>query len=77
VNRHGWQDAGAPELQARTEAPTSPGLPVPADATLAEVECYWIGHMLARCGGNKTEAARRLGIYPSTLHRKLRSGPGA
>ena len=44
----------------------------PPDASLAEMEAFWIRQMLARCGGNKTEAARRLGVDPSTIHRKLR-----
>ncbi len=48
------------------------GLPVSPDASLAELESWWIGHMLQRCEGNKSEAARRLGIDVSTLHRKLR-----
>ena len=42
------------------------------DASLTEVESLWISHMLSRCEGNKSEAARRLGIDVSTLHRKLR-----
>lgn len=42
------------------------------DASLEEVEAHWISHMLTRCDGNKSEAARRLGIDVSTLHRKLR-----
>jgi len=43
------------------------------DATLDEVQEYWISKVLENCKGNKTEAARRLGIDASTLHRKLRS----
>lgn len=42
------------------------------DAPLQVVEQYWIQHMLACSDGNKTEAARRLGINASTLHRKLK-----
>lgn len=44
----------------------------PEDLTLAELERLWIDRMLQRAGGNKTEAARRLGIDASTLHRKLK-----
>ncbi len=57
---------------AGNPAAGAPGLPLAADASLAELELYWIRHMIARCDGNKTEAARRLGIDPSTLHRRLR-----
>jgi DNA-binding NtrC family response regulator len=54
-----------------------PGSPWPAEATLAEVEAFWIQHVLERCGGNRTQAARRLGIDPSTLWRKLKDeNPG-
>ncbi|MBS1218867.1 MAG: Fis family transcriptional regulator [Proteobacteria bacterium] len=47
-------------------------VPWSGDATLEEVEIYWIRHVLERCGGNRTQAARRLGIDPSTLWRKLK-----
>lgn len=55
-----------------------PGAPMageglfPPDATLAQVERLWIEQTLDRCAGNKSEAARRLGIDVSTLYRKLR-----
>jgi DNA-binding NtrC family response regulator len=48
------------------------GTPWQAEATLAEIEERWIRHMLERCGGNRTQAARLLGIDPSTLWRKLK-----
>jgi two-component system NtrC family response regulator len=41
-------------------------------ATLAEVERFWVLHVLARHQGNRTKAAAELGIDPSTLWRKLR-----
>ncbi len=44
----------------------APGTP------LCEVERRWIEHTLHACGGNRTLAAERLGIDPSTLWRKLR-----
>ena len=47
--------------------------PIAPDATLAEVERFWIQQMLENCQGNKSEAARRLGIDPSTLYRKLKT----
>jgi DNA-binding NtrC family response regulator len=39
--------------------------------TLAEVEAAYIRHVLERCGGNRSEAARVLGIARNTLARKL------
>jgi DNA-binding NtrC family response regulator len=50
---------------------------VPADGfppkmTLAEVEQEWIRRTLARCGNNRTEAARQLGISRRALHYKLK-----
>ncbi|MCA1805130.1 MAG: sigma-54 dependent transcriptional regulator [Xanthomonadaceae bacterium] len=61
------------ELSASGPSTPAAGLPLSADASLVEVERYWIDHILERCDGNKTEAARRLGIDVSTLHRKLRT----
>jgi DNA-binding NtrC family response regulator len=46
--------------------------PWPAETTLEEVETFWIRHILDRCSGNRTQAARQLGIDPSTLWRKLK-----
>ena len=40
--------------------------------TLAEVESAYIDEVLARTGGNKSAAARILGIHRKTLHEKLR-----
>lgn len=57
---------------AGTQAAPSQGLPWPATATLKEVETAWIRLTLERCGGNRTQAARALGIDPATLWRKLR-----
>lgn len=48
------------------------GVPWPGEATLEEIERFWIQHVLARCGGNRSQAARQLGIDPSTLWRKLK-----
>jgi len=54
-----------PELQARPSRP-----PAVADS-LEELERRAIRDVLADCGGNLSEAARRLGIGRSTLYRKL------
>ncbi len=43
--------------------------PVP---TLAQAEWEHIHRILADCGGNISEAARRLGIHRRSLQRKLR-----
>jgi DNA-binding NtrC family response regulator len=42
------------------------------DARLDEVEQIWIQYVLKACNGNRTHAARQLGIDPSTLWRKLK-----
>jgi transcriptional regulator of acetoin/glycerol metabolism len=41
--------------------------------TLRQLEAAHIRNTLRRCHGNRTAAARELGINPSTLFRKLRS----
>jgi two-component system, response regulator RegA len=52
------------------EAPESEEeIPVP---TLAQAEWEHIHRILADCGGNISEAARRLGIHRRSLQRKLR-----
>jgi len=57
-----------PELRAPSgeEAPSEP-------MTLRAMEYYLIEAALRRHGGNRTRAARELGINPSTLYRKLKS----
>ena len=40
--------------------------------TLADAEAEHIARVLTDCDGNISEAARRLGIYRSSLQRKLR-----
>jgi len=41
------------------------------DQHVAEFEAYIISETLKRCGGNKSRAARLLGLRPNTLHYKL------
>ncbi|MCG7872593.1 MAG: sigma-54 dependent transcriptional regulator [Candidatus Thiodiazotropha lotti] len=62
-----------PECLEGTNPASAPSHNWDADASLQQVEARWIQHMIERCNGNKSEAARRLGIDVSTLHRKLRS----
>ena len=45
---------------------------VPSDLPLDEVEKATILKTLESTGGNKSEAARRLGITRKTLHKKLK-----
>jgi two-component system response regulator RegA len=45
---------------------------VGATPTLAEAESEHIARVMADTGGNVSEAARRLGIYRSSLQRRLR-----
>ena len=46
---------------------------IPFPATLAEITRAAVSATLELCGGNKSEAARRLGISRSRLHRILDS----
>jgi ActR/RegA family two-component response regulator len=43
--------------------------------SLAWLEWEYINHVLRRCGGNVTEASRRLKVPRQTLYRKLRKHP--
>jgi DNA-binding NtrC family response regulator len=74
-------DAGVLEPRHVRLASAAPGpaqleqLPL-GGQTLASVEQVTIEQTLAMTGGNKTHAARLLGISPSTLHEKLRRYAG-
>jgi len=48
---------------------------LPFPATLADLNRAAVARMLELCGGNKTEAARRLGISRPRLHRLLGASP--
>ena len=52
--------------------PSSAGLPPPS---LARTEWEHIQRVLADCGGNISEAARRLGLHRRSLQRKLGKNP--
>jgi len=47
-------------------------LPISPESCLEDVEKEFIRHIVALCGGNKTKAAKRLGISRRTLQRKLK-----
>ena len=63
-------------LPAEIRGEGSPGAGGPGGATtlrraVAQFEQALIRRTIAECGGNKEAAARRLGVNPSTLYRKL------
>ncbi len=58
--------------QELRDSPAGPSCPWSESATLAEVESAWIKRVLERCGGNRTQAAKILGIDPTTLWRRLK-----
>jgi DNA-binding NtrC family response regulator len=61
-------------LPAAMQGPMTPdGRPWPKGITLAAMEELLIVDMLRTHEGNRTAAARALGINPSTLHRKLKA----
>jgi transcriptional regulator with PAS, ATPase and Fis domain len=71
---------GATEIGADpVAAPAQPGAPAPEAApsqprTLAEMEARYIREVMAAVGGNKSRAARILGIDYKTLLRKVGAG---
>jgi DNA-binding NtrC family response regulator len=48
-----------------------PVAPASGRLSLREAEKQLIIHALRECDGNRTEAARKLGVSRRTLHRKL------
>jgi DNA-binding NtrC family response regulator len=56
----------------RRQAPSDPAPVVTGGQTLEQLERAAIADALQRAGGNRTKAARALGIAPSTLYEKLR-----
>lgn len=63
-------------LQLAAGEEMSGGLLLPDGLTLAEVERRYLQRAVQRAAGNRTEAARSLGIGRNTLLRKLREGDG-
>lgn len=61
------------EIMKDKEEPDGRTTPYPEDLTLAEVERLHIKSILKTTEGNKSKAARRLGIDYSTLLRKLKT----
>jgi len=60
------------EMVKRVEEDTPTELDLEETPTLARVEWEHITRVLADCNGNISMAARRLGIYRSSLQRRLR-----
>ena len=67
--------ADADEIIAALEAANPAAAPPPAQPTLARAEWEHLSRILADCGGNISEAARRLGITRRTLQLKLKKDP--
>ncbi len=59
---------------ARSETPVS-GAVIPHGLSVAEARDAYIRATVARCGGNKSEAARQLGVSRNTVARALEEGP--
>ena len=57
---------------AAAATPSSTTEDVPVHASLAQSERAHIDRVIASCGGNISEAARRLGMHRRSLQRKLR-----
>lgn len=63
------------EILARVDHGAQVPLPTDATPTLARVEWEHISRVMTDCNGNISMAARRLGVYRSTLQRRLRKEP--
>ncbi len=68
-----WDSIGAANGHEASAKPATNGFP--ADWTLDEVEKHHALRVLGAARGNKSEAARRLGVSRKTLERKLVSWP--
>ena len=65
----------ADEIVAAFEGQGVEGAPPAGTPSLARAEWEHIQRVLADCGGNVSEAARRLGIHRRSLQRKLQKYP--
>ena len=61
----------APEMPAPTQAPNEI-VPLLIGSTVGEIERELVLQTLARCDGNRTRAARVLGLSVRTLRNKIR-----
>ncbi len=59
-------------LRQQEGIPEPPQTPVPSGRSLEEIERQAVLSTLAEAGGNKSQAARQLGITRATLHKKLK-----
>ncbi len=75
LGRTPWESIGAATIEAPATEQGIVGFPTAW--TLEEVEKYHTLRVLSGTRGNKSEAARRLGISRKTLERKLSSWPDA
>ena len=60
------------EIVRRLEDANTVPADEPSTPTLAQAESEHIARVMEDCNGNISEAARRLGIYRSSLQRRLR-----
>jgi DNA-binding NtrC family response regulator len=64
-----------PEYLQRAKTSSSGELiAIPLGGNLEDIERHVISEMIARCNGNKAEAARRLGMHRRTLYRVMQRG---
>ena len=61
-----------PDSEEASSKPFTPAAGFSAEASLDQVEKAAILKTMEATGGNKSEAARRLGITRKTLHKKLK-----
>ncbi len=66
-------DFFTPEGDARASGGSSPGFTLPLDWTMAEVEKHHMLQVLESLNGNKSRAAKSLGVSRKTLERKLKA----